>query len=58
MDHATNKSKKDREKGEQLITKLIKKRKQENDAFIKLLTAIENSKSKPFESKRAKGKIK
>lgn len=26
---------------EQLINKLIKKRKQENDAFIKLLSAIE-----------------
>jgi hypothetical protein len=29
-------------KDEQLIDKLIKKRKQENDAFLKLLTAIEN----------------
>lgn len=42
---------------EQLINKLIKKRKQENDAFIKLLSAIETkteTESKP--RLRQKGK--
>jgi hypothetical protein len=29
-------------KNEQLIDKLIRKRKQENDAFLKLLNAMEN----------------
>ena len=42
-------------KNEQLIDKLIKKRKQENDAFMKLLNAIEN---KPYtnEKQRPEGK--
>jgi hypothetical protein len=31
-----------KEDNKQLIDQLIKKRKQENDAFIKLLSAIEN----------------
>ena len=30
----------DKDKNEELIEKLIEKRKQENDAFIKLLSAI------------------
>ena len=47
------------EKGnnEQLIDKLIKKRKQENDAFMNLLSAIEN-KSNPHEKQRAEEKKK
>ena len=32
----------DKDKNEELIEKLIEKRKLENDAFIKLLSAIEN----------------
>ena len=44
-------------KNEQLIDKLIKKRKQENDAFMKLLNAIEN-KIIPNEKERPEGKNK
>jgi hypothetical protein len=45
---------KDRD-NEQLINKLIKKRKQENDAFIKLLSAIE---TKTETEKRPKTQLK
>ena len=44
-------------KNEELIDKLIKKRKQENDAFIKLLSAIE-SKTVTNEKQRSEGKNK
>lgn len=44
-------------KNEQLIDKLIKKRKQENDAFKKLLNAIEN-KTTPNEKEKPEGKNK
>lgn len=44
-------------KNEQLIDKLIKKRKQENDAFMKLLNAIEN-KTTPHEKEKPEGKNK
>lgn len=37
----------DKDKNEELIEKLIEKRKQENDAFIKLLSAIESKGSPP-----------
>ncbi len=43
-------------KNEQLIDKLIKKRKQENDAFIKLLSAIENKGNEATETNKLKGK--
>lgn len=45
----------DKNEGAQLIDKLIKKRKEENDAFIKLLQAIE--KKSAHEKERRKGKI-
>ena len=45
-------------KSEQLIDKLIKKRKQENDAFIKLLSAMENKGNESHESTKPKGKSK
>lgn len=41
------------DKDEKLIGKLIKKRKEENDAFIKLLSAIESS-NKPSDDKDSK----
>lgn len=41
------------DKDEKLIGKLIKKRKEENDAFIKLLGAIENN-MKPSDGKDSK----
>ena len=41
---------------EQLINKLIKKRKQENDAFIKLLSAIETKIETGKKPKAQKGK--
>jgi hypothetical protein len=47
----------EKRKSEQLIDKLIKKRKQENDAFIKLLNAIE-SKTTTNEKQKSEGKIK
>lgn len=42
-------------KNEQLIDRLIKKRKQENDAFMKLLHAIEN-KTTTDEKQKSEGK--
>ena len=42
-------------KDQQLIDKLIKKRKQENNAFMKLLHAIEN-KSTTHEKQKPEGK--
>jgi hypothetical protein len=44
-------------KNEQMIGRLIKKRKEENDAFIKLLHAIEN-KTNAITAKKSKGKPK
>lgn len=48
---------KEKDENEKLIGKLIKKRKQENEAFIKLLSAIE-TKSQANEQPRTKGKNK
>ncbi len=45
-------------KNEQLIDKLIKKRKQENDAFIKLLHAMETKGNAEGENAKLKGKNK
>lgn len=45
-------------KSEQLIDKLIKKRKQENDAFIKLLNAIEIKGNESHENAKPKSKTK
>lgn len=45
-------------KSEQLIDKLIRKRKQENDAFIKLLNAIETKGNEENESAKSKKKTK
>jgi hypothetical protein len=47
----------DQNDGKQLIDKLIKKRKQENDAFMKLLNAIE-SKTTGYEKEKPAGKSK
>jgi hypothetical protein len=44
-------------KNEQLIDRLIKKRKEENDAFRKLLNAIEN-KTMPHEREKPEAKNK
>ena len=52
----------DKDKNEELIEKLIEKRKQENDAFIKLLSAIESkgsaaeAKDKSIHKYKATGK--
>lgn len=43
-------------KSEQLIDKLIRKRKEENDAFMKLLNAIENKGNESNESGKSKSK--
>jgi hypothetical protein len=48
----------DKGKSEELIDKLIKKRKQENDAFIKLLNAIEIKGIENHEHAKQKGKAK
>jgi hypothetical protein len=48
---------KPKDENEKLIGKLIKKRKQENEAFIKLLSAIE-IKDQANEEKKTKGKTK
>lgn len=45
-------------KSEQLIDKLIKKRKLENDAFMKLLIAIENKGNETHEDAKDKRKTK
>jgi hypothetical protein len=45
-------------KNEQLIDKLIKKRKQENDAFVKLLNAIETKGNENHEASKDKRKSK
>jgi regulator of sigma D len=45
-------------KSEQLIDKLIKKRKQENDAFMKLLIAIETKGNENHEAAKNKRKSK
>jgi hypothetical protein len=45
-------------KNEQLIDKLIKKRKQENDAFIKLLNAMESKGNENHECAKDKAKPK
>ena len=42
----------------QLIDRLIKKRRQENDAFIKLLSAMETKGNENHEQTKAKGKTK
>lgn len=41
-------------KNEDLVEKLIKKRKEENDAFKKLLSAIEQREGKPDEQSKNK----
>ena len=43
---------------EKLIGKLIKKRKEENDAFVKLLTAMETKQSPSVKSKSINKKSK
>jgi hypothetical protein len=48
----------EKEKNEQLIDRLIKKRKQENDAFMKLLSAIENKGNEHHENTKPKEKNK
>ena len=48
----------DKGKNEQLIDKLIRKRKEENDAFIKLLQAIETKGTESHENTKSKGKSK
>lgn len=42
----------DKSKNEELIYKLIEKRKQENDAFTKLLNAMGTKSSEPVEKPR------
>ncbi len=47
----------EKDKSEQIIGKLIKKRKQENDAFLKLLNALDSrGNSMPLLSKSTKKK--
>ena len=46
----------DKEKSEELIDKLIRKRKEENDAFMKLLNAIENKGNESHENAKSKSK--
>ena len=46
----------DKGKNEQLIDKLIRKRKEENDAFIKLLNAIETKGNESLENTKSKPK--
>lgn len=48
----------EKSKSEELIDKLIKKRKQENDAFLKLLNAMNNKNIAPSEKDKVKGKEK
>jgi hypothetical protein len=49
----------DQNDGKQLIDKLIKKRKQENDAFMKLLNAIESKTTGTgYEKEKPAGKSK
>ncbi len=48
----------EKSKSEELIDKLIKKRKQENDAFLKLLQAMNNKNMEPSEKDKTKGKSK
>lgn len=48
----------EKSKSEELIDKLIKKRKQENDAFLKLLQAMNNQNIEPSEKDKTKGKSK
>ena len=45
-------------KNEQLIDKLIKKRKEANDAFLKILGSIENKGQAVHENSKRKGKSK
>jgi hypothetical protein len=45
----------EKKKDEELIDKLIKKRKEENDAFMKLLSAIEKG-TEPKAKEKTKGK--
>jgi hypothetical protein len=45
---------KEKDDNEKLIGKLIKKRKQENEAFIKLLSAMETKQGLPEKSKSNK----
>lgn len=47
-----------KEKNERLIDRLINKRKQENNAFMKLLSAIENKGNENHEINRSKKKTK
>jgi hypothetical protein len=46
----------DKGKSEELIDKLIRKRKEENDAFMKLLNAIENKGNESHENAKPKSK--
>jgi hypothetical protein len=48
----------EREDNEKTISKLIKKRKEENEAFMKLLNAVENKGPLPVEEKKVKTKKK
>ena len=48
----------EKDKSEQLIDKLIKQRKQENDAFMKLLLAIETKGNENHEEAKDKRKSK
>jgi len=47
----------DKDKNEEMIEKLIEKRKQENDAFIKLLNAIESKSAQEGKEKHPKAKL-
>ena len=48
----------EKDKNDQLIGKLIKKRKQENEAFFKLLNAIESKESASKQAKSTRSKEK
>lgn len=48
----------EKSKSEEMIDKLIKKRRLENDAFLKLLNAMSNKSNEPSEKEKAKGKEK
>lgn len=48
----------EKSKSEEMIDKLIKKRRLENDAFLKLLNAMSNKPIEPSEKDKAKGKEK
>lgn len=48
----------EKSKSEEMIDKLIKKRRLENDAFLKLLNAMSNKNIEPSEKDKDKGKEK